>query len=540
MDHRRGDRAAGGAGPSGDAARAGGAATPARQRARSFADEAGLREGAVLAGKYRVDRLLGAGAMGVVVAATHVLLGSTVAIKVLRPEYASRPNARGRFLREARAASRLRGEHVARVYDVGESDEGAPFMVMERLEGTDLEAHLGAEGPLPVGLAVGLVLQACEALAEAHALGFIHRDLKPSNLFLTRRAGGEPWLKVLDFGVSKELSPDPTLSPDGARTTRRAVVGSPFYMAPEQALGSAGVDARCDVWALGVILFEALSGRRPFDGNSFAEIATALSEGEPPWGALPPQVPRGLRRALERCLAKRPAARLGSAVALAEALGPFASLAPPDPLQRVRYAASQSARRSDPNEPTLSEEGVPTPVLTPRPRRRPGASPSAPTAAAPLEAPRPRPWLWLAAGAAVALLPFVFLSSPWVTPATDATPPLPAALAPEGPAGATRRKAVVDPVAPVPGPARPTLALASAVAVDVAPPAAVSSAAPALWTPPPAPRTQPPRAPAGRAPSAAQAVAPRAPLLPRGVATYGVEPPRAGRAPDARGVEDRF
>ncbi len=261
--------------------------------------------------------------MGLVFAATHVTLGSRAAIKLLRPSLASRPDARGRLLREARVAARLRGEYVVRVYDVGECDDGAPFLVMELLDGVDFEAHLRAFGPLPLGAAAALVGQACEAMARAHAAGVVHRDLKPSNLFLSRRQDSGALVKVLDFGASKDLSPDPSLPPDGVLSRRDLVIGTAAYMAPEQARGARDVDARCDVWALGVVLFEALTGCLPFLGRTSAEASPGRAE--PPWAALPASTPTPVRQALARCLLRDPARRLPSARALAEALAPFAS-----------------------------------------------------------------------------------------------------------------------------------------------------------------------------------------------------------------------
>ncbi|MCU0682825.1 MAG: serine/threonine protein kinase [Polyangiaceae bacterium] len=297
----------------------------------------GPQPGDVLAGKYRVERLIGQGGMGLVVAATHLQLGSTVALKLLRPLYASLPNARGRLLREARVAARLRSEHAVRVYDVDECDDGTPFLVMEYLEGVDLDVYL-RRGPLAAELAAELVWQACEALAEAHAHGFVHRDLKPSNLFLCRRTS-TPQLKLLDFGVSKDLAPDPRLLPDGVESERNVILGTPSYMAPEQLLGEHPTDPRSDVWALGVILFEALSGQHPFEGRSFAAIVTALAERDPPWAALPASTPPGLRRVLERCLQKNPSERIDSARALADALDSFRLPAPP------RAGAARAFRR---------------------------------------------------------------------------------------------------------------------------------------------------------------------------------------------------
>ncbi len=183
------------------------------------------KEGDVLAGKYRIDRVLGKGGMGVVVAAHHTTLRQNVAVKFLLAATAKRGDATERFLREARAAVSIQSEHVARVTDVGTLESGAPYMVMEFLTGSDLGQVLEERGPLPVEEAVDYVLQACEAIAEAHALGLIHRDLKPANLFVTTRADGSPLIKVLDFGLSKATKPD-TL--DASLTATNVVMGSPY------------------------------------------------------------------------------------------------------------------------------------------------------------------------------------------------------------------------------------------------------------------------------------------------------------------------
>src|SRR4051812_480796 len=210
--------------------------------------------GQILGGKYRVDRVLGAGGMGMVVAATHLQLDERIAIKFLLPEALRNPEAVARFGREAKAAVKIRGEHVARVIDVGSFENGAPYMVMEHLDGRDLSSFIHERGAMPMSDAVDAVLQACEALAEAHALGIVHRDLKPANLFLTRRPDGTPSIKVLDFGISKLTAP----GADHSMTKTSAVMGSPLYMSPEQMTASRGVDARTDIWALGVVLYELL------------------------------------------------------------------------------------------------------------------------------------------------------------------------------------------------------------------------------------------------------------------------------------------
>src|SRR5882724_4843576 len=213
------------------------------------------REGDVLAGKFRIERVLGVGGMGMVVSAMHIHLDERVAIKFLLPEALSNGEAVARFGREARAAVKIRSEHVARVTDVGALDTGAPYMVMELLRGQDLSQLLRDQGALSVHLAVLYVLQACEALAEAHAIGIVHRDLKPANLFLTSRADGSPCVKVLDFGISKVTSASGSGS-DMGMTRTQSIMGSPLYMSPEQMASSRDVDQRADIWAVGCVLYE--------------------------------------------------------------------------------------------------------------------------------------------------------------------------------------------------------------------------------------------------------------------------------------------
>ncbi len=234
--------------------------------------------GETIAGKYRVERVLGRGGMGVVVAAMHEKLRQRVAIKMLLPETKASENAVTRFMREARAAAAIRGEHVARVLDVGELDGGAPYIVMEYLEGRDLSEVFKESAPLPIEEAVGFVLQACEAIAEAHAAGIVHRDLKPSNLFLTRRPDGTALVKVLDFGISKALL---TAAGEGTLTTASSFVGSPIYSPPEQLLAAHDVDARADIWALGTILYEGLGGRPPYVGDSPMHVASRIFHEAP-------------------------------------------------------------------------------------------------------------------------------------------------------------------------------------------------------------------------------------------------------------------
>jgi serine/threonine protein kinase len=298
----------------------------AEQRPIHSEEMAGVREGDVLGGKYRIGRVLGAGGMGVVVAAHHAQLDSTVAIKLLWPSMLGDREAVRRFAREARAAAKIGGEHVARVLDVGTLDGEAPYIVMEFLDGVDLARWLETHGPLAIEQAVGFVLQACIAVAEAHGLGIVHRDLKPSNLFCTRRADGQPLIKVLDFGISKITGADASRSDSQRATKKNAMIGSPFYMSPEQMKSSRDVDLRADIWALGVILFELLTHNVPFHGETLPQVCTQITlEEPPPVRNLRPDVPAGLEAVIGKCLEKSPEKRVQNIADLAQALLEFGS-----------------------------------------------------------------------------------------------------------------------------------------------------------------------------------------------------------------------
>ncbi|MFZ5891503.1 MAG: protein kinase domain-containing protein [Myxococcota bacterium] len=262
-----------------------------------------MNEGDVLAGKYRVERILGRGGMGVVVAAIHVQLGQRVALKLLRPELLEHPAASLRFMREARAAAQIQSEHVVRVMDVGALDTGVPYMVMEFLQGSDLAAVLKARGPLGIDEAVEYVLQASQAVAEAHALGIVHRDLKPANLFLTRRGNGTPLVKVLDFGISKASFEYLGDGLGASMTMTHAFMGSPLYMAPEQLRDSKDVDGRADIWSLGVVLYELLSGSTPYYSETpWDLIASIIAEPPPAISSRRPDVPAAVDAVLVKCL----------------------------------------------------------------------------------------------------------------------------------------------------------------------------------------------------------------------------------------------
>jgi serine/threonine-protein kinase len=304
--------------------------------------DATVHRGDVLAGKYRVDRVLGRGAMGIVVKAEALGHEGALAVKFLVPEALAQEATVERFFREARATARLTSEHVARVHDVGVLESGAPYMAMEYLHGTDLGELLKRRGALPAYEAAVYVSQACEAVAEAHRHGIVHRDLKPANLFLTHRWDGSPCVKVLDFGMSKLLFPtgegrDLTLS--------NAVLGSPSYMSPEQMRSARTVEPRSDIWSLGVVLYQLVTGRLPFQAPNATDLITAVLQAAP----VPPSSARsGLPLALDgvilRCLEKDPARRFATAQDLAAALRPFAR----PPLARGAEAAARrgEARRA--------------------------------------------------------------------------------------------------------------------------------------------------------------------------------------------------
>jgi eukaryotic-like serine/threonine-protein kinase len=299
-----------------------------------------IAAGDILLKKYRVERLIGEGGTGIVLAATHVQLEQRVAIKFLRRALES-DELRTRFEREARATGKIESEHVVLVLDAGALDDGAPYMVMEYLEGRDLARVLKEDGPLPVEKAVDCMLQVCEALRQAHAVGIVHRDLKPANLLLLQNAAdGGVHVKVVDFGISKIL--DSRLLDDGKPhevTTAFTVLGSPRYMAPEQVKSSKDVDGRADLWSVGAVLFQLVTGKHAFeaDGNVQASLAVLTAE---PQGLreLAPHAPPELEAVVNRCLTKDVTQRFQTAAELADALRPFASEVAKDSLDRIHGA----------------------------------------------------------------------------------------------------------------------------------------------------------------------------------------------------------
>ena len=319
------------------------------------------KTGDLLLGKYRLEKPLGEGGMGVVYAARHDLLGQRVAVKLIRPEFATHAEAASRFLNEARAAARIENEHVARVLDVGTLETGLPYMVLEYLEGADLAHVLQERGPLPVADFADYLLQAIEAVAHAHALGIIHRDLKPSNLFLARRPDGLSRVKVLDFGIAKVLGGIHGSNPSMTRTN--AMVGSPLYMSPEQLLNSKNVGHLSDIWALGVVAYELLTGRPPFTADNPVALFAAIQVSDPTsMCASRPEVGEQLDAIIMKCLRRVPEERFSSVTELASCLVPFGTV--------IGASAFENSKRILP-----LEASSPPPQLHPQQGSKPPETP---------------------------------------------------------------------------------------------------------------------------------------------------------------------
>ncbi len=323
-----------------------------RRAAGAEADAAlPIQVGTVLNGKYRIEGVLGEGGVGIVYCAQHLELDERVAIKFLKAESLRDSGIVARFAREAKAALSIKSEHVARIMDVGTSEAGAPFIVMEYLEGQDLNTALRERGTFTVADVAEYMLHACEALAIAHSKRIVHRDIKPENLFLTTTHHSLKVVKVLDFGVSKAALTGSMFRGVIPLVETSQLMGTPLYMSPEQVRASPDIDARSDIWSLGLVIFEMLTGRPAFDAKSLNELCVAILERDiPPIRDIRPDVPEGLALAIQRCVQRDPAARFQNVGALANALLPFAP-------KRARVCAERSVA-------VLREAGMTEPELT--------------------------------------------------------------------------------------------------------------------------------------------------------------------------------
>ena len=470
----------------------------------AFNNRAPTQPGDIIAGKYRVVRELGRGGVGVVVEVEHQKLRQRLAIKLLDPFFVRDSDIVDRFEREARAMAALKSPYVTAVSDVDVLEDGTPYMVMELLEGHDMSAELRKRQVLPPLEAIDFVVQACEGLATVHAHGIVHRDLKPSNLFLVPTATGHT-VKVMDFGISKF---------EGNEVTRTgSSLGTPAYMSPEQVRSPRDVDVRTDIWSLGVLLFRALSGALPFEGEGITGMSVAIvNEEAKRLDALRPELPYELVHLVHRCLEKDREARFATATELRDAL---------TAVRRTMQVRSQAPTIPFVDLPVESGAEVLDSFIRNAPRAPTAATPSsASPTAAPAMAPDPAKSkkglvvglvVFLAALAALGAVGvmLVRVRAPEVTisPASSAepTPPTSApAMEPAPPATAEAPKAVEPAPSPVPSasvvPAAPVDAPAAAGPVKArpAPPAARPAAAP----------------PAGKRPAPVKPATPASPAAP--------------------------
>jgi serine/threonine protein kinase len=412
--------------------------------------------------RYTLVRLVGKGGMGAVYEAHHARLARRAAIKFLLPELAARPEILRRFENEAMAAGGLEHANLVAVIDLGRATDGAPYLVMEFLDGEDCAQLLRRAGPLPVPRAANIVLQACHGVAVAHAAGIIHRDLKPENLFLIDAGDGSDQVKVLDFGIAKLR---PTVGEMGTGTG--LTFGTTYYMSPEQARGAAELDARTDVWSLGVVLYELLGGQKPFRGEQPLNVVHQILTAEAPaLETVRPGLPPGLVAVVRRALQKEAERRFPTVQAFAAALAPFAGRAPssrelpardathtmptPATAANVASARPRRARRLVGTAVALAAAVVTTALVLLRDKPSP-APPSAPAApAAVVAAPAPPP----PAAVVAAPAPLVPPAAPKVSdPSGQSEQPAPSTVARALPA---RRRALERAGrAPAPAPAAP-------------------------------------------------------------------------------------
>ena len=473
----------------------------------------GIAPGVVLDGKYLVGRIIGAGAVGIVFEAKNVELDETVAIKCLRPEMLVDAAMVARFAREAKAAAAIKSEYVATVHDVGTTEDGAPYIVMEYLDGKDLGAAVLEGGVLPARTAVEYALQCCEALAVAHAKGIVHRDIKPENLLLTERAGGMRIVKVLDFGISKTALTGSIFQNELPIVKTVNLMGTPLYMSPEQVRVSDSVDVRSDIWSLGMVIYEILTGRTAFNGQSITEICAQIIESPPdPIELHRNDLPSGLVEVIAKCLQKDVARRYQNVAELALALMPFGPKRTRLNVERaiaVLQAAGQvgahltfdstvpPATTDPPMPPIPPASSLPSGLLG-MPQSVPVPSSHPPPAKRPMGF-----WIGVAAVSALALLGIGLLLGRGSASKATPTPVAMPSVAP--PAMTTAAAAAATTSSPAPSVApEPSVTAAATAAKPTARPTA-----PVAWPPP---HTTTPAAPAAR-PSA----------KPKGAAT-GEEP----------------
>ncbi len=397
------------------------------------------RIGSVLADRYRVVRKLGEGGMGIVYEGIHTVIGRRVAIKMLHPQFATSADVVARFHREAIAATAIGHPHIVEVIDMARAEDGAVFMVLELLDGRDWAHDLAATGPQSLGRVARILTAVCDALAAAHAKKIVHRDLKPENVFLIARQGDPDFVKLVDFGISKMLDES---SGGKGLTQTGAAMGTPYYMAPEQMSGRKDIDHRADLYAVGVMLYQAVTGSYPFDGETLAMLALkVISTEPPPLSELMSEVPEGLQAVIDRTLAKEPKDRFANAAELQVALARW--------LDDPRTPALRASRSELPTLPigASGDASAAAALRATRPastREMPGqlsVTPRVATSTIPAEGPTPSaslPRVALLTGAIlVALLAAFALSRPssgeTASEGISHTPPITTPLAVEDP-----------------------------------------------------------------------------------------------------------
>jgi eukaryotic-like serine/threonine-protein kinase len=344
-------------------------------------DPSSLPEGTLVAGKLRVVRLLGAGGMGAVYEVEHEFTKHRRALKMLHRDLLTYPTVVARFLREASAAGHIGNPHIVETFDAGTLDTGEPYIVMEMLHGETLDARLARERRLPLVDLVDILGQACDAVEAAHATGIVHRDLKPENIFLLDQ-GGKPFVKILDFGISKF---DAALTGANGTTKEGTTLGTPYYMSPEQVNGDKDLDARTDIYALGVILYECSAGQRPFEADGLPRLSVMIHEGTPmPLLERDPELPPAFVEVVSRAMAKDKSQRFSSAHELGASLAPFGAQALnatlPESALVTRAISDRPLSRRPPSDRPSASPGVAArfssrPAVVPRPSSRPSSSP---------------------------------------------------------------------------------------------------------------------------------------------------------------------